>query len=65
MDEVMGLTKNISGEFVRGPARQNRENLIFRPRQSRSAGAGAKKHVLVTDWDRRNPDISAILKTHT
>ena len=55
MDEVTGLTKNDSGEFVRGPARQNRENLIFRPRQSRSAGAGAKKHVLVTDWELGSP----------
>ena len=64
MDEVTGLTKNDSGEFVRGPARQNREDLIFRPRRSRSAGVGAKKHILVTDWDPRNPDVSAILKKH-
>ena len=64
MDEVTGLTKNDGGDFVRGPARENRENFINRPRRSRSAGAGAKKHVLVTDWDPRNPDISAILKKH-
>ena len=28
MDEVTGLTKNERGDFVRGPARQNKENFI-------------------------------------
>ena len=64
MDEVTGLTKNSSGDFVRGPARENREDFIFWPCRSRSAGARAKKHVLVTDWDPCNPDISAILRKH-
>ena len=64
MDEVTGLTKDDRGEFVRGPARENREDFIFRPRRSRRSGNGAKKHVLVTDWDPRNPDIAAILKKH-
>ena len=45
MDEVTGLTKNDGGDFVRGPARENRDSFINRPRRSRSAGAGAKKHV--------------------
>ena len=58
MDQVTGLAKDIHGDFVREPARENRENFIFRPRRSRRQGAGAKKHVLVTDWDPRNPDIA-------
>ena len=29
MDEVTGLTKNNHGNFVRGPARENCEDLIF------------------------------------
>ena len=61
MDNVTGLTKNNAGEFVRGPARENRENFIFRPRRNRREN-GAKKHVLVTDWDPRNPDIAKIIK---
>ena len=55
MDEVTGLTNNNCGEFVRGPARENRENFIFRPRRGRTGGQ--KKFVLVTEWDPRNPDI--------
>ena len=42
MDQVTGLTKDIHGDFVRGPARENRENFIFRPRRSRRQGDGAK-----------------------
>ena len=61
MDEVTGLTKDNTGEFVRGPARNNRENFIFRQRRNRREN-GAKKFVLVTDWDPRNPDIAKILK---
>ena len=52
MDEVTGLTKNERGEFMRGPARQNRENLINRPRRGRNRGP--KKFVLVTEWNPRN-----------
>ena len=44
MDEVTGLTNNNCGEFVRGPARENRENFIFRPRRGRTGGQ--KKFVL-------------------
>ena len=62
MDEVTGLTKNNNGDFVRGEARENRENFIFRPRRNRREGGGQKKHVLVSDWDPRNPDISKILR---
>ena len=42
MDQVTGLTKDIHGDFVREPARENRENFIFRPRRSRRQGDGAK-----------------------
>ena len=63
MDNVTGLTKNRSGDFVRGPAREARENFIFRPRRNRRE-SGAKKHVLVSDWEPRNPDIARILKKH-
>ena len=60
MDENTGLTKNERGDFVRGPARENRENFIFRPRRNKRAGG--KKHVMCTLWDPRLPDIAAILK---
>ena len=63
MNEVTGLTKNENGEFVRGPARENRENFISRPRRSRRTGS--KKFVLVTQWDPRNPDISNIIRRNT
>ena len=49
MDEVTGLTKNNNGDFVRGEARENRENFIFRPRRNRREGGGQKKHVIVSD----------------
>ena len=62
MDEVTGLTRNDRGDFVRGPARENRENLIFRPRRGRTGGQ--KKFVLVTEWDPRNPDIAAIIRSN-
>ena len=62
MDEVTGLTKNERGDFVRGPARQNRENSINRPRRGRNRRP--KKFVLVTEWDPRNPDIAAIIKSN-
>ena len=62
MDEVTGLTKNERGDFVRGPARQNKENFINRPRRGRNSGP--KKFVLVTEWDPRNPDIAAIIKSN-
>ena len=61
MDEVTGLTKDNSGDFVRGPAREQREDFIFRPRRNRQ-GNGARKFVLVTDWDPRNPDIAKIIR---
>ena len=54
MDKVTGLTRNSDGDFVRGPARKNREDFIFRPRR--------KKFDLVTDWDPRNPDIAKIIR---
>ena len=62
MDEVTGLTKNDRGDFMRGPARKNRENLINRPRRGRNTGP--KKFVLVSEWDPRNPDIAAIIKSN-
>ncbi len=62
MDEVTGLTKNNDGDFVRGPARQNREQFINRPRRGRRTGQ--KKFVLVTEWDPRNPDIAAIIRSN-
>ena len=48
MYQVTGLTKNIDGEFMRGPALENQKKFIFRPRQSWRSGTGAKKHVLMT-----------------
>ena len=63
MNEVTGLTKNADGEFVRGPARENRENFISRPRRGRRTGS--KKFVLVTQWDPRNPDISDIIRRNS
>ena len=63
-NEYSGYYYQVTGNFVPGPARENRENFIFRPRRTRRLGAGAKKHVLVTDWDPRNPDIAAILRKH-
>ena len=56
MDKATGLTKDGNNRFVRGPARQNREDFIFHPWQNRQ-GNGGKKFVLVTDWDPRHPDI--------
>ena len=61
MNEVTGLTRDRHGNFVRGPARENRENFINRPRRNRR-NKGAKKHVLVSTWEPRNPDIGKILK---
>ena len=61
MDKATGLTKDGNNDFVRGPARENREDFIFRARRNRQ-GNGAKKFVLVTDWDPRHPDISKIIK---
>ena len=63
MDEATGLTKDEDGEFVHGPARQNRENFIFRRRRNKRKG-GKKKHVLVSDWDPRAPNVANILKKH-
>ena len=63
MDKCTGLTKDRNGEFVRGPARQNREDFIFRPRRNKRAG-GKRKHVLVSDWDPRVPDVARILRKH-
>ena len=62
MDEVTGLTKNHRGEFVRGPAREKREDFIFRPH--RGWTGGQKKFVLVTEWYPRNPDIAAIIRSN-
>ena len=36
MDEVTGLTKNNDGDFVLGPAHQNRENFINQQGQDRA-----------------------------
>ena len=63
MDKVTGLTRNSEGDFVRGPAREHREDFIFRPRKNRRQ-SGAKKFVLVTDWDPRNPDIAKIIRNN-
>ena len=62
MDKCTGLTKNTTGEFVHGPARENWEKFIFRPQRNRRDSSGHRKHVLVSDWDPWNPDIAKILQ---
>ena len=59
MDEVTGLTKNNDGDFVRGPAHQNRENFINRQGQDR-----AKEVCPHNRMGPRNPDIAAIIRSN-
>ena len=61
MDNVTGIKMDENGNIVRGEAREKREEIIFRPRKNRN-NPGAKKFVLVSNWDPRNPDISDIIR---
>ena len=56
LDQATGLTRGSDGEFVHGEARQNRENLINRPRRNKKK-PGRKIFPFVTKWDPRQPDI--------
>ena len=61
MDKLMGVKRDHENKLVRSEARENRENLINRPRKNKKK-PGKKVFPLVTTWEPRMPNLASILK---
>ena len=61
MDEVTGVKRDTENNLVVGQAREEREDMINRPRRNKKK-PGKKVFPLVTTWDPRMPNIGKIIK---